>query len=60
MSALDDLFEQTEDQPLPGGCARCDAYQVMTPDPVHEGIFHLTVHHDDWCPVVRAKKARNN
>lgn len=60
MSALDDLFSQTEDMPIPGGCGRCAAYQTMTPDPVHEGIFHLKIVHDDWCPVVRAKKAGNN
>lgn len=60
MSALDDLFEQTEDQPIPGGCDQCDAYQVLTPDPVHDGIYHLQVTHDDGCPFLRAREARNN
>jgi len=60
MSSLDDLFEQTEDQPLPGGCDRCDAYQTMTADPVHEGIFHLAIHHDDWCPFLRSREGKNN
>jgi hypothetical protein len=60
VSALDDLFEQTEDQPIPGGCDRCDAFQTMTADPAHDGIYHLTITHDDWCPFLRAREAGSN
>ena len=58
MSALDDLFEQIEDQPIPGGCERCDAYQtVESPGP---GVHVIHVHHDDWCPLVRRSAAETN
>ena len=60
MSALDDLFAQNEDQPIPGGCDRCDAVQTMKADPVHPGIFYLAVHHDDWCPFLRFREGKNN
>ena len=60
MSALDDLFEQTEDQPTPGGCERCNAYQVLTADPANAGIYHLTITHDDWCPFLRSREGKNN
>ena len=31
---------------MPGGCDTCDAYQTMGEQ---DGIFVITVHHDDWC-----------
>lgn len=55
MTPLEVLFSQIEDQPIPGGCDQCAAYQtVVTLAP---GVHSLTVHHDDWCPVLRAMKA---
>jgi hypothetical protein len=58
MGVLDDLFGQIEDRPIPGGCDECDAYQtVESPEP---GIHLIHVHHDDWCPRLRAMKARGN
>lgn len=58
MSDLEDLFNQIEDEPIPGGCDQCDAYQtVVTLSP---GVHSLTVHHDDWCPALRAMKAGAN
>lgn len=36
---------------IPGGCDQCDAYQTVTP--VEVGVWSLTVHHDDWCPILR-------
>ena len=62
MSDVEDLFDQVEDEPIPGGCNRCDAYQVLTPDPDpnHAGIYYLTVRHDDWCPFLRARNAGAN
>jgi hypothetical protein len=58
MTDLDDLFTQIEDQPIPGGCPRCDAFQtVESPVP---GVHILTVHHDDWCELLRSRKAEMN
>jgi hypothetical protein len=58
VSALDDLFSQTEDMPIPGGCDRCDAYQTMTV--AAPGIYSLTINHDDWCPFLRSMSATAN
>jgi hypothetical protein len=55
MPAIDDLFDQIEDQPIPGGCDSCDAYQTV--EAVVPGVHKLTVHHDEGCPVLRAMKA---
>jgi hypothetical protein len=58
MSGLEDLFAQIENEPIPGGCDLCDAYQaVVTLSP---GVHSLTVHHDDWCPVLRVARAEAN
>jgi hypothetical protein len=40
----------------PGGCGECNAYQTMRQD--GHGIWHLTVHHDDWCSVLKSKDGR--
>ncbi len=58
MGALDDLFEQTEDQPLPGGCDRCSASQTLRV--VSPGVYVLDVFHDEWCPHLRSRSARSN
>jgi hypothetical protein len=58
MNAFDDLFSQIEDQPIAGGCDQCDAYQTMAVE--SPGVYVLVVHHDDWCPVLRARKAAAN
>jgi len=58
MSALADLFGQTEDEPIPGGCDRCDAYTTTTT--TAPGIYAMTVHHDDWCPFMRSTVAEMN
>lgn len=34
--------------PVPGGCPDCNAEQTMTRD--GNGIYRLTVAHDDTCP----------
>lgn len=39
---------------IPGGCDQCDAYQTTR---VEDGVWHITVHHDDWCPVLQARTA---
>jgi hypothetical protein len=46
-------------QRVPGGCDACEAYQTVTRD--SGGVYVLTVHHDDGCPVWRAvgREGRN-
>lgn len=39
-------------QKIPGGCDHCSAYQTV--DPAALGVWLLTVHHDDGCPVLAA------
>ncbi len=58
MSPID--FGALAGREIPGGCDRCDAYQTMTEDHVLPGVWHLTVHHDDDCPAMRARKAGAN
>ena len=55
---LDDLHEQTEDEPIPGGCERCNAYQTV--EKVEDAMYALVVHHDAWCSFLRAREARAN
>jgi hypothetical protein len=43
---------------IPGGCDRCDAYQTVTA--VSNGIWSLTIHHDDDCPVWLQIRARRD
>jgi hypothetical protein len=43
LASLDGLVE-------PGGCEDCWAYQTLSADAAHPGVFHLVVSHDDWCP----------
>ena len=38
---------------LPGGCNDCNAYQTMTR--VDDGLYVLTVHHDESCPVLNGQ-----
>ena len=43
-------------QRIPGGCADCSAFQVVSRDGL--GIWRITVHHDGDCPTWRAKQKR--
>jgi hypothetical protein len=56
---LHDLMEQTEDQPIAGGCDTCDAYQTVSSE-LEGGVYSLIVHHDAWCPRWRARNAGTN
>ncbi len=56
--SMGDLFSQVEDQPIPGGCDACNAFQTVTT--IDTGIHSLTVHHDDWCPLLRSRYAGTN
>ena len=58
MGALDDLFGQIEDQPMPGGCDLCDAFQVL--EITSPGVWEMHVTHDDWCPFLRSRDAETN
>lgn len=46
--SIRETFARMDGAKIPGGCDECDAYQSMSVDT--DGICHLTVHHDDWCP----------
>lgn len=37
---------------IPGGCEHCDAYQVIGADRYGANLHSITIHHDDWCPVL--------
>jgi hypothetical protein len=58
MSDLEDLFSQIEEEPIPGGCEQCDAYQALVT--LAPGVYSMTVHHDDWCPALNAMNPGRN
>ena len=39
---------------IPGGCERCDAYQVVRADRWAPDVHSITVYHDDSCPFLRS------
>lgn len=41
---------------IPGGCEDCDAFQTVDRDTEEPAIWHVRVHHDDWCPTLARKK----
>jgi hypothetical protein len=43
------------DRRMPGGCDGCDAYQTMTKQA--DGIFSVTVHHDETCPWLLTRES---
>ena len=57
---IGDLFHSLTGRPLPGGCDDCDAFQIMEEDKTHPGVWHLVIHHDDECPLWRARQAEAN
>lgn len=48
------LFGPLDGAQIPGGCEHCDAFQTV--DAVEAHIWSLTVHHDDWCPILKPTK----
>jgi hypothetical protein len=52
---LDALAARYSDRRIPGGCADCAAYQTVA---VVDGVYFVTVHHDDTCPTYRAHRRR--
>lgn len=53
---LVDLLGPLDGARIPGGCDQCNAYQTATA--VAAGVWTITVHHDDWCPLLASIKAR--
>jgi hypothetical protein len=43
---------------MAGGCNTCDAYQVLSTDPVHPRIHWTAVFHDDDCPTLARHQGR--
>ncbi len=35
---------------IPGGCDTCNVYQTVRIDA--PGVWRITIHHDNWCPVL--------
>lgn len=50
------MFAALDGAQIPGGCEHCDAYQTTRID--GDGIVHMTVAHDDWCPWWTAERRR--
>ena len=50
--SMADLVEQTEDQPIEGGCDRCDAYSIIRF--VMPGVWAMVVNHDGRCRTATA------
>ena len=57
---LANLFASLADKELVGGCDCCSAVQRLSEDVAMPGVWHLIIHHDDDCPVLRAHKAVTN
>ena len=50
--------EAAKGQRIRGGCGSCDAYQTL--NEVDDGVWSLTVHHDEDCVFLRAMNAEAN
>lgn len=57
---VSDFIAAMDGARIPGGCDQCGAYQVVRARAYgHRNVHMVTVHHDDWCPVLAAiEKAR--
>ncbi len=49
------IFADLLGRRVAGGCADCDAYQVIRREEI--GFYRCTVHHDDDCPVLARHQA---
>jgi hypothetical protein len=50
-------FSPLAGREIPGGCDECDAYQTVRQ--VTDGIWSLTVHHDENCRFDRARVGKS-
>ena len=55
MNSIGEVLAALIGQRIPGGCDDCDAYQTMQ---TVDGIFILSVHHDDTCPTLHRIEGR--
>jgi hypothetical protein len=51
MTDLHRIFAALDGAHIPGGCTHCNAEQIPSLDAV--GILHITIEHDDQCPVLQ-------
>lgn len=51
-------FDALAGQEIPDGCDQCEAYQTV--ESVSPGVWELTIHHEDSCPILRASRAGRN
>ena len=50
-----ELLASLDGAQIQGGCDYCDAYQTIRAHALGSHAVHMiTVHHDDWCPVLTA------
>ena len=56
--SIAELLRQLDDEPVRGGCDRCDAFSII--DEVSPGFLSLVVAHDDWCSFYRSRQAASN
>ena len=42
---------------IPGGCAHCDAYQVIHATQGHPNVHAIRIYHDGGCPLLAAMEA---
>lgn len=55
-----DLLAALDGARIPGGCAHCDAYQVVQAHALGERNLHfVSVYHDAWCPFLRQHETNN-
>jgi hypothetical protein len=54
-STVSEMPEQFVGIEIYGGCESCDAHQTVAPLG-GQGVFRLTVHHDDSCPEQSARE----
>jgi hypothetical protein len=55
---LNDALAPLDGARIPGGCDACNAEQVVVATAYGQrGLSVIQVHHDDWCPVLRAARA---
>jgi hypothetical protein len=54
MNDIRQLIAALDGARIPGGCDTCDAWQEPSIDAL--GICHITIRHDDWCPVLAAMR----
>jgi hypothetical protein len=53
--SVESVFAALSGREILGGCDACDAYQTMSGG---DGVFMLTVHHDEGCPFLAQREAR--